>query len=190
MLAQSEQQLTWHSEFSFHWDARAQRVGKKARRCEMIISPQSRGKRAKESGRVRVHQTPQKLGTTRVAREMWRPRNERQNGPSFASPVTKTTLFLSIFFFARVRNLNFSRQKVNFARFVKEKKKWREEKKMRGSIYWDSVDSQQSSASSGDHRNYVDPWDLENYAYLRRRSVYQAPSRMGRSARTEPVDYG
>ena len=48
------------------------------------------------------------------------------------------------------------------------------------SIYWDSVGSQRSTSvgSSGDacssgsaSRNYVDPWDLENYAYLRRHSV-------------------
>ncbi|XP_012282438.1 uncharacterized protein LOC105700825 [Orussus abietinus] len=43
------------------------------------------------------------------------------------------------------------------------------------SIYWDSVDSQRSSGSSADAsgsgRHYVDPWDLENYAYLRRHSV-------------------
>ncbi|CAD6208568.1 GSCOCG00010556001-RA-CDS [Cotesia congregata] len=51
------------------------------------------------------------------------------------------------------------------------------------SIYWNSIDSQRSS-SSGDASNarqYVDPWDLENYAYLRRHSVtapthkYQVP---------------
>ncbi|XP_017756635.1 PREDICTED: uncharacterized protein LOC108548289 [Eufriesea mexicana] len=48
------------------------------------------------------------------------------------------------------------------------------------SIYWDSVGSQHSASvgSSGDacssgsaSRHYVDPWDLENYAYLRRHSV-------------------
>ncbi|XP_043515684.1 uncharacterized protein LOC122531659 [Frieseomelitta varia] len=48
------------------------------------------------------------------------------------------------------------------------------------SIYWDSVGSQRSTSvgSSGDacssgsaSRHYVDPWDLENYAYLRRHSV-------------------
>ncbi|KOC68007.1 hypothetical protein WH47_12337 [Habropoda laboriosa] len=48
------------------------------------------------------------------------------------------------------------------------------------SIYWDSVGSQHSTSvgSSGDacssgsaSRHYVDPWDLENYAYLRRHSV-------------------
>ncbi|XP_015605237.1 uncharacterized protein LOC107272526 [Cephus cinctus] len=45
------------------------------------------------------------------------------------------------------------------------------------SIYWNSVDSQVSSGgSSGDSnsrsgRQYVDPWDLENYAYLRRHSI-------------------
>lgn len=43
------------------------------------------------------------------------------------------------------------------------------------SIYWDSVGSI-SIGSSGDgcsstSRHYVDPWDLENYAYLRRHSV-------------------
>ncbi|XP_048511957.1 uncharacterized protein LOC125501098 [Athalia rosae] len=49
------------------------------------------------------------------------------------------------------------------------------------SIYWNSEDSQRSSgdgsepashnssSSSGGRRRYVDPWDLENYAYLRRR---------------------
>ncbi|CAK9818829.1 hypothetical protein ANTQUA_LOCUS9933, partial [Anthophora quadrimaculata] len=48
------------------------------------------------------------------------------------------------------------------------------------SIYWDSVGSQRSTSvgSTGDayssgsaSRHYVDPWDLENYAYLRRHSV-------------------
>lgn len=48
------------------------------------------------------------------------------------------------------------------------------------SIYWDSVGSQHSISigSSGDgcssastSRHYVDPWDLENYAYLRRHSM-------------------
>ncbi|XP_006610380.1 uncharacterized protein LOC102672137 [Apis dorsata] len=48
------------------------------------------------------------------------------------------------------------------------------------SIYWDSIGSQHSISvgSSGDgcssasaSRHYVDPWDLENYAYLRRHSV-------------------
>ncbi|XP_011309091.1 uncharacterized protein [Fopius arisanus] len=46
------------------------------------------------------------------------------------------------------------------------------------SIYWDSVDSQRSSGSSADagsSRQYVDPWDLENYAYLRRHSVSSSP---------------
>ncbi|XP_017882805.2 uncharacterized protein LOC108626578, partial [Ceratina calcarata] len=49
---------------------------------------------------------------------------------------------------------------------------------MESSIYWDSVGSQRStSGSSGEcssgsaSRHYVDPWDLENYAYLRRHSV-------------------
>ncbi|KAJ8669043.1 hypothetical protein QAD02_000302, partial [Eretmocerus hayati] len=43
------------------------------------------------------------------------------------------------------------------------------------SIYWDSVDSSagSSSADSGS-RNYVDPWDLENYAYIRRHSIATA----------------
>lgn len=54
------------------------------------------------------------------------------------------------------------------------------------SIYWNSIDSQRSSGeSSGSGRNYVDPWDLENYAYLRRHSVptpvYQSQSRYGHS---------
>ncbi|XP_076757479.1 uncharacterized protein LOC143427325 [Xylocopa sonorina] len=48
------------------------------------------------------------------------------------------------------------------------------------SIYWDSIGSHRSTSvgSSGDayssgsaSRHYVDPWDLENYAYLRRHSV-------------------
>lgn len=47
------------------------------------------------------------------------------------------------------------------------------------SIYWNSVGSHRSSESSGDTgsggRQYVDPWDLENYAYLRRHSVATAP---------------
>nr|XP_031827525.1 uncharacterized protein LOC116424705 isoform X2 [Nomia melanderi] len=63
------------------------------------------------------------------------------------------------------------------------------------SIYWDSVGSQRSTSggSSGDacssgsaSRHYVDPWDLENYAYLRRHSVagltQQAPRHQRRSA--------
>ncbi|KAK1123645.1 hypothetical protein K0M31_008344 [Melipona bicolor] len=63
------------------------------------------------------------------------------------------------------------------------------------SIYWDSVGSQRSTSvgSSGDacssgsaSRHYVDPWDLENYAYLRRHSVVglaqQAPRHHRRSA--------
>ena len=59
------------------------------------------------------------------------------------------------------------------------------------SIYWNSVDSQRSSgdssgdANSGGSRHYVDPWDLENYAYLRRHSVvtpvYQSQPRVGHS---------
>ena len=72
------------------------------------------------------------------------------------------------------------------------------------SIYWNSLDSQRSSGeSSGEgfsaNRHYVDPWDLENYAYLRRHSVvapiYQrarscvgGPSRLSHRAQTEP-DY-
>ncbi|XP_046745364.1 uncharacterized protein LOC124410790 [Diprion similis] len=47
------------------------------------------------------------------------------------------------------------------------------------SIYFNSEDSQRSSAdgsepsssSSGGRRRYIDPWDLENYAYLRRRQI-------------------
>lgn len=63
------------------------------------------------------------------------------------------------------------------------------------SIYWDSVGSQHSASvgSSGDacssgsaSRHYVDPWDLENYAYLRRHSVaglaQQAPRHHRRPA--------
>lgn len=49
------------------------------------------------------------------------------------------------------------------------------------SIYWSSVDSRKStSGSSGSDagsRHYVDPWDLENYAYLRRHSVTDVPRR-------------
>ena len=59
----------------------------------------------------------------------------------------------------------------------------------RGSIYWNSLDSSGSdnSLSGGDSgsRNYVDPWDLENYAYLRKHKysipipapVYQTTNR-------------
>jgi hypothetical protein len=65
------------------------------------------------------------------------------------------------------------------------------------SIYWESVDSSGGSSASGS-RNYVDPWDLENYAYLRRHSiavaspqpVYQA-SRNGygsRASHDSPVE--
>lgn len=39
------------------------------------------------------------------------------------------------------------------------------------SIYWDSVDSSIGSSGSAGSRNYVDPWDLENYAYIRRHSI-------------------
>ncbi|XP_051157668.1 uncharacterized protein LOC127279389 [Leptopilina boulardi] len=59
------------------------------------------------------------------------------------------------------------------------------------SIYWNSIDSQRSSGdssgdtNSGSGRHYVDPWDLENYAYLRRHSVptpvYQSQPRSGYS---------
>ncbi|XP_008216319.1 uncharacterized protein LOC100678925 [Nasonia vitripennis] len=43
------------------------------------------------------------------------------------------------------------------------------------SIYWDSVESSGSGSSgSAGSRNYVDPWDLENYAYLRRHSIAAA----------------
>ncbi|XP_063990021.1 uncharacterized protein LOC135169191 [Diachasmimorpha longicaudata] len=55
------------------------------------------------------------------------------------------------------------------------------------SIYWDSVDSQRSSGSSGDagsNRQYVDPWDLENYAYLRRHSVASPPQKYQPPPRT------
>ena len=53
------------------------------------------------------------------------------------------------------------------------------------SIYWDSVDSSGSGGSSGTgSRNYVDPWDLENYAYLRRHSVAAAAT-----TTTQPI-YG
>ncbi|XP_066584155.1 uncharacterized protein [Prorops nasuta] len=51
------------------------------------------------------------------------------------------------------------------------------------SIYWDSVDSQRSisngsSGSSGSgRRNYVDPWDLENYVYIRRHSIAAMPQK-------------
>uniref|UniRef100_A0ABD2XBH8 Uncharacterized protein n=1 Tax=Trichogramma kaykai TaxID=54128 RepID=A0ABD2XBH8_9HYME len=52
------------------------------------------------------------------------------------------------------------------------------------SIYWpDSVDSSigssgsagSSSGNANGSRNYVDPWDLENYAYIRRHSVALPP---------------
>ncbi|XP_033208907.1 uncharacterized protein LOC117167814 [Belonocnema kinseyi] len=67
------------------------------------------------------------------------------------------------------------------------------------SIYWNSVDSQRSSGdSSGDIRNYVDPWDLENHAYLQQHGlatpIYEShqprtgPSRLSHRSRTEP-DY-
>ncbi|EFN85341.1 uncharacterized protein LOC105182450 isoform X2 [Harpegnathos saltator] len=51
------------------------------------------------------------------------------------------------------------------------------------SIYWSSVDSRRStsgSSGSGGGRHYVDPWDLENYAYLRRHSVADVPRRTRR----------
>lgn len=50
------------------------------------------------------------------------------------------------------------------------------------SIYWNSVDSQRSSGGSsgdaGSSRRYIDPWDLENYAYLRRHSIATAPQKL------------
>lgn len=55
------------------------------------------------------------------------------------------------------------------------------------SIYWDSIGSQRSTSvgSSGDayssgsaSRHYVDPWDLENYVYLRRHSVANLAQQM------------
>lgn len=42
------------------------------------------------------------------------------------------------------------------------------------SIYWNSIDSQRTTSggsSNNSDRHYVDPWDLENYAYLRRHSI-------------------
>ncbi|XP_020293866.1 uncharacterized protein LOC109859740 [Pseudomyrmex gracilis] len=53
------------------------------------------------------------------------------------------------------------------------------------SIYWSSDDSRKStSGSSGSGgtggRHYIDPWDLENYAYLRRHSVADVPRRTQR----------
>ncbi|XP_058802053.1 uncharacterized protein LOC131670460 isoform X2 [Phymastichus coffea] len=63
------------------------------------------------------------------------------------------------------------------------------------SIYWDSYESGSGSSGSAASRNYVDPWDLENYAYLRRHSV--AASAAGTSPRplSQPTiragdDYG
>ncbi|EZA54241.1 hypothetical protein DMN91_000804 [Ooceraea biroi] len=56
------------------------------------------------------------------------------------------------------------------------------------SIYWSSVDSRRSAASGSygsGSRHYVDPWDLENYAYLRRHSVADVPHRTRRPATQE-----
>ncbi|XP_029163933.1 uncharacterized protein LOC114935294 [Nylanderia fulva] len=57
------------------------------------------------------------------------------------------------------------------------------------SIYWSTVDSRNStSGSSGSDvggRHYVDPWDLENYAYLRRHSVAEVPRRTRRPPTNE-----
>lgn len=42
------------------------------------------------------------------------------------------------------------------------------------SVYWNSIDSQRTASagsSNNSDRHYVDPWDLENYAYLRRHSI-------------------
>jgi hypothetical protein len=57
------------------------------------------------------------------------------------------------------------------------------------SIYWSSVDSRRSTASgsygSSGGRHYIDPWDMENYAYLRRHSVADVPRRTPRRPTTQ-----
>jgi len=57
------------------------------------------------------------------------------------------------------------------------------------SIYWSSVDSRRSTTSgscgSSGGRHYVDPWDLENYAYLRRHSVADVPRQAPRRPTTQ-----
>lgn len=48
------------------------------------------------------------------------------------------------------------------------------------SIYWDSMEFDSegtlSTKNSSNPRNYVDPWDLENYAYIRKRMEPQVTS--------------
>ncbi|XP_011861528.1 PREDICTED: uncharacterized protein LOC105558443 [Vollenhovia emeryi] len=56
------------------------------------------------------------------------------------------------------------------------------------SIYWNSADSRRStpgSFGSTGGRHYVDPWDLENYAYLRRQSVADVSHRAQRPSTQE-----
>lgn len=59
------------------------------------------------------------------------------------------------------------------------------------SVYWNSMDFDSegtiSTKNSSSPRNYVDPWDLENYAYIRKRmeppEICPSPSVAG-----EPLD--
>lgn len=55
------------------------------------------------------------------------------------------------------------------------------------SIYWNSFDSQRTTSggsSNNSDRHYVDPWDLENYAYLRRYSINVPTLRYQQDRRT------
>lgn len=55
------------------------------------------------------------------------------------------------------------------------------------SIYWNSFDSHKTlsgGSSNNSDRHYVDPWDLENYAYLRRYSVNVPTLRYQQDRRT------
>lgn len=55
------------------------------------------------------------------------------------------------------------------------------------SIYWSSADSRRSTSGSfrSGGRHYVDPWDLENYAYLRRHSIADVSHRTRRPSTQE-----
>ncbi|XP_015181892.1 PREDICTED: uncharacterized protein LOC107069249 [Polistes dominula] len=56
------------------------------------------------------------------------------------------------------------------------------------SIYWNSFDSQKitsgGSSNNNSDRHYVDPWDLENYAYLKRYSINVPTQRYQQERRT------
>ncbi|XP_035738338.1 uncharacterized protein LOC118448761 [Vespa mandarinia] len=58
---------------------------------------------------------------------------------------------------------------------------------MESSIYWNSFDSQRTTSgenSNNSDRHYIDPWDLENYVYLRRYSINVPTLRYQQDRRT------